>query len=244
MADDPTTAFAEELAKQLPVKAIYRDAVQPSASQIGQLGQDIVKTIQLALAPLQVLGAYQDRLRAFIDRAVRNVPEENRVSPPPQILGPIVEGIRYEPEGTPIDEMFANLLSCSMDTAKLDAAHPAYPTLIKQLSSDEARILVELKQRQYEHVYTRDFDANTRLFYGTPKIEVDLLPRDQLVFPDNVSLYMEHLNNLGLAGVFQAGNQETINGREGQHVGPQIGVRVRSKYRLTSFGEAFVRACT
>ena len=68
---DPTTAFAEELAKQLPVKAVYRDAVKPAAKQAGQLAQDLVKTIQLALAPLQFAGAYQDRLRGFIDRSVR-----------------------------------------------------------------------------------------------------------------------------------------------------------------------------
>jgi hypothetical protein len=53
--EDPTAAFAEELAKQLPVKAIYRDALKPAAKQTGQLAQDIVKTIQLALAPLQFL---------------------------------------------------------------------------------------------------------------------------------------------------------------------------------------------
>jgi hypothetical protein len=46
---DPTTAFAEELAKQLPVKAVYRDAVKPAAKQAGQLAQDLFKTIQLAL---------------------------------------------------------------------------------------------------------------------------------------------------------------------------------------------------
>jgi hypothetical protein len=243
MADDskdPTTVFAEELAKQLPVRALYRDAVKPSAKQVGQLAQDIVKTIQLALAPLQFAGAYQDRLRAFIDRSVRNVPEANRVSPAPQILGPVVEGIRYEPEGTPIDEMFAKLLSSSMDSARLGEAHPAYPALIKQLSSDEARILIALKAQQYDHVYTRDYNASTALFYGAPKMEVDALPRDQLVFPDNVPLYLDHLNNLGLAGILQVGNQEALRNEDGQ----QIGVRVRSKYQLTGFGAAFVRACT
>ena len=37
---DPTAAFAEELAKQLPVKAIYEDAAKPAAQQLGQLAQD------------------------------------------------------------------------------------------------------------------------------------------------------------------------------------------------------------
>ena len=38
-----TAAFAEELAKQLPVKAIYEDAGKPAAQQLGQLAQDLVK---------------------------------------------------------------------------------------------------------------------------------------------------------------------------------------------------------
>jgi hypothetical protein len=236
---DPATAFAEELAKQLPVKAVYRDAVKPAAKQTGQLALDLVKTIQLALAPLQFAGAYQDRLRAFIDRSVRAVPEADRVSPAPQILGPIVEGIRYEPEGTPVDEMFSKLLSSSMNSDRFGEAHPAYPMIIRQLSSDEAQILSALKIQQYDYVYTRTYNSTTNLFYGPPAFEVDALPRDQLVFPDNVPLYMQHLDKLGLAGIFQVGNQETlVDG------GKQTGVRVRSTYRLTEFGEAFVRTCT
>src|SRR5581483_10409542 len=137
---EPVTEFAKELAKQLPVKSIYDDALAPAAKQAGQLAADIVKVIQLALAPFQVLAAYQDRLRNFLDKAVRRIPDSNRVSPAPQILGPIIEGIRYEPEGTPVDEMFSQLLSRSMDKERMDEAHPAYPILIRQLSSDEAKI--------------------------------------------------------------------------------------------------------
>ena len=147
---DPVTAFAEELAKQLPVKAAYRDAVKPAAKQAGQLAQDLVKTIQLALAPLQFAGAYQDRLRGFLDRSVRAVPEANRVSPASQILGPIVEGIRYEPADTPIDEMFSRLLSCSMNTEQLKDAHPAFPQIIKQVSADEAILLMSSRQKVVE----------------------------------------------------------------------------------------------
>lgn len=230
-----TTEFAKELAKQIPVK----EALSAPAHQTGQILEDIVKTIQLALVPLQVAGALQDRLRGFIDRSVRSVPEVNRVSPAPQILGPIIEGIRYEPEGTPIDEMFAKLLSSSMNSARVSEAHPAFPTIIRQLSSDEAQILVALKGQTFDHVYTRDYDNTKNLFYGPAKMEVDTLPRSKLRFPGNVSLYMEHLNNLGLAGIFQDGNQEALS--DG---GRQVGVRVRSKYRLTDFGASFVQACT
>jgi hypothetical protein len=97
------------------------------------------------------------------------------------------------------------------------------------------RVLSALKGQQYDHVHTRTFDQATNLFYGPLTIEVDALPRDQLVFPDNVPFYMQHLDKLGLAGLFQVGNQEALFGG-----GKQTGVRVRSTYRLTEFGEALL----
>jgi len=46
----------------------------------------------------------------------------------------VIEGVRYEPEGTPIDEMYSNLLSSSMDTERVDKVHPAYPFIISRRS--------------------------------------------------------------------------------------------------------------
>ena len=235
------TEFAKELARKLPVGAVYQEVVSPAAKQTGQLASDIVKTIQLALALIQFLSAYQDRLRGFIDSAVRRVPELRRVSPAPQILGPIIEGIRYEPAGTPIDEMFSELLSRSVDRERAHEAHPAFRIIIKQISADEARIIYCLDGNAFDYVYTRDFDHQRTLFPGTPKIEVDDLPRTDLIYPDNVPFYFEHLNQLGLAGIFQEGNQEAIYGNEPR---VQVGIRARCQYKLTILGQRFVRACT
>jgi Abortive infection alpha len=130
--------FAEEISKLLPVKDIYEDAAQPATRQVGAIGGDLMKTLHLVLAPIQYVAALQDRYRAFIERSVRKVPEERRVQPAPQIVGPVLEGIRYEPEGTEIEEMFANLLANGMDKDNVGLAHPAYPSIISQLSRDEA----------------------------------------------------------------------------------------------------------
>lgn len=238
--DDPVGEFAKELARQLPVKKIYNEAISPTAKQTGQLAGDIAKAIHLALAPLQFLAAYQDRLRHFIDTSVRRVPKDKQVSPAPQILGPVVEGIRYEPEGTPIDEMFSQLLSRAIDNDRVHEAHPAFPIIIKQLSSDEAKILVALKSAGYEYIYTSNYERKTNLFYGR-NVEADKLPRDGLVYPDNVPFYMDHLHQLGLAGIYQLGNQEPLMSGEPR---VQTGVRVKSEYRLSELGVRFVKACT
>lgn len=234
--NDPVTVFAKELAAKIPVEA----ALSPAAAQTGQLLSDIVKIILLGLAPVQFLAAYQDRLRNFIDSSVRRVPEGKRVPPAPQILGPIIEGIRYEPEGTPIDAMFSELLSRSMDHDRVHEAHPSYPLIIRQLSADEAKILASLNGNVFDYVYTRKYDAKTNLFIGQQNIEVDRLPREGLIFADNIPFYFEHLNQLGLAGIFQDGNQECLYSDEPR---VQNGIRARCHYRLTDFGQRFVIAC-
>lgn len=227
--------FAKELAKQLPLKEIYADAAAPAAKQTGQLLEDLVKCLQLALAPVQWVAALQDRYRAFVDRSVRRVPEERRVSPAPQIAGPVLEAIRYEPEGTPIDEMFSELLSRSMDKERVGEAHPSYPSIIRQLSSDEAKIIKMLREKTYPFIQVWKLDGPLSRFERT---EVDDLPRSDLFFPENVPFYIDHLNSLGLAGIWQVPPQEPLF----EH-GRQIGNRVRSEYRLTPFGSRFATAC-
>jgi hypothetical protein len=230
--------FAKELAKQLPVKAIYEDAGAPAAKQTGQLLADIVKTVQLALGGIQYLGALRDRYRNFLDKSVRRVPPERQISPPPQILGPVLEGIKYEPEGTPIDEMFSQLLSRSMDKDGIAHAHPAYPLIINQLSSDEAKLLVLLRDRTYRFVQTWRFEGGLS---HPDKVEVDELPREVFTFPQNVQFYMEHLNQLGLAGIFEVPPQEPLfNPASGRL---QSGSRAKYQYRLTQLGTRFVQAC-
>jgi hypothetical protein len=237
---DPTAAFAEELAKQLPVKAIYEDAAKPAATQVGQIAQDLVKTIQLALAPLQFLGAFQDRLRAFIDRSVRAVPEEKRVSPAPQILGPIVEAIRYEPEGTPIDQMFSALLSSSMNSDRVADAHPALPLIIKQLSVDEALILQRIATSDVYYELVFKFELSGAL--SIQSLEQSALPLDGLLFPKNEQMYRDHLDRLGLIRYDMLKPMEPIREHGPQIGGRQTGGRNFFGLKLTELGAALMRA--
>lgn len=58
------------------------------------------------------------------------------------------------------------------------------------------------------------------------------------MFPKNVSVYFNHLDKLGLAGVFQQGNQEPLFAEADRKI--RNGVRVRVKFGLSDFGKEFV----
>lgn len=130
------------LAKAIP---IYQDALQPAAKEIGKALGTVAKTVNVALAPVSALVWGYDQIKDFVDNKVseklKNIPEENIVTPPPHVAGPALESLRYTGSIEELKELYANLLASSMDSATIKDAHPSFVEIIKQLSSDEARLL-------------------------------------------------------------------------------------------------------
>jgi hypothetical protein len=237
---DLTTEVAKEIAKQLPLKEAYRDLLAPGTKQTGALVEDVIKTLRLALAPLQFTSALQDRYARFLNESIRRVPADKLTSPPPQILGPVIEGIRYEPENTPISEMFSELLSKAFDGTEVSKAHPSYPAIIRQLSSDEALLLRMLWQNRsgppIKRQYTLDLSADMKRF-SNRVIEVEVSAAAVVAFPSNIDFYIDRLHNLGLANLFSE-SSEPIHGPDSK----QIGTRQFLTLKLTPMGERFMEA--
>lgn len=230
--------IAKELAKQLPVRAVYEDGLRSATKQAGGIAEDFAKVIRLALFPLQVGAVLQDRFRAFLERSVARVPEEKRIAPPPQILGPVFEAIRHEPEGTPIDRMFSELLSSAMDRERCADAHPAFPLIIKQLSADEAELLREIAlSKTYFEIIMR-FDLDKKRGLSITRLESTSLPKEALAFPTNEPMYRDHLERLGLIRYDEIRTMEPIVSRERV----QTGGRNFLIIKLTDLGAALMRA--
>jgi hypothetical protein len=252
MPDEVTDKTIEALAKQIPIREMYGDLAAPATKEVGKALSDVMKVIRLALAPLQYGAALQDRFARFLDRSVRQIPEDRRITPAPQMLGSILEAIRCEPEATPIDEMFSELLSGSMDRERVDSAHPAFVEIIKQLSSDEAVLLASLIEGPRRWHYRALLNAEKHWFYGREPL-LDERPMDRLVKPQSFELYMLHVGNLGLAAYYDAKAQEpeyeqTPQRQVGDVIYPTSKVQIASKVfkelKLTPWGAAFVKACS
>lgn len=226
------------IAKQLPVKAVYNDAVKPAAKQIGQFAEELLKTLRLALFPVTLAAGAFDRFDRFVKRSVAQVPEKKRVAPAPQILGPVLEGVRYEPEGTPIDEMFAALLSTAMDSDRLKDAHPSFPSIIKQLSSDEAKLLEAMYKAAEPPKLVQIFELRPNGIAVT-RTERSELTAEGLVFPENLEMYTSRLQSLGLIQAHAERGLEPIY--EGER---QTGGRNFFVFKFSDFGSAFMRACS
>jgi Abortive infection alpha len=69
------------------------------------------------------------------------IPEDQRLEPKLNIVGPALEASKYHIEEEEIRSMFANLIASSMNTELASKTHPAFVEIIKQLTPLEAKLL-------------------------------------------------------------------------------------------------------
>jgi hypothetical protein len=132
----------KDLLEAVPV---YQDAIQPAARELGVALQTVVKTVHIALAPLSMLVWGYEKIGAYLEETLaeklKHVPQEKILTPSPTVAGPILEALRFAGTEPDLRELYASLLATSMDVRTAEGAHPAFVDIIRQLSSDEARVL-------------------------------------------------------------------------------------------------------
>lgn len=218
------------------VEKAYDDAISKPAKQVGIFLEDVFKTARLLSFPIQLTSAIQDKLDNTLERVITKVPKEQQITPPLQIVGPIYENIKYMDEDTILYELFEELLARSIDSERIDEAHPSFIHIIAQISHDEAIILFELKKNDFEVVDIMDLDHDKNQFINK-KIERTTIPFDKLLFKNNINIYCYHLESLSLVS-FPIIKEDYI--KDGNL---QIGIRRYGKVQLTEFGRYFVNAC-
>lgn len=72
---------------------------------------------------------------------LRDVPEEELVTPRGSVAGPAFQGLGFTVEEPELKAMYLNLLATASDKRVNEAAHPSFAEIIRQLSAEEARAL-------------------------------------------------------------------------------------------------------
>lgn len=141
---DETEKKVVETALQ-PGASEFANASQGAGKELGEAALIVAKSVKKLVAPLGAIIWGYEKIEAFlvgeVAKRLKNVPDENRISPEITIGGPIIEALRFAGQNDELRDMFANLLATSMDSETASKAHPAFGEFIKQLSPDEALIL-------------------------------------------------------------------------------------------------------
>lgn len=137
--ENPTDKFLGKLAE-----GIYEDGLKPSVANLGETVGFLFKAI--AYYPKfwsKVLDIkYEDKVAKFeseYKERFEKIKLEDRILPPPRMIGPIVQALEYGIFEDDLRTMFANLLAASSDLKA--SVHPSFVEIIRQLSPIDARFL-------------------------------------------------------------------------------------------------------
>jgi len=137
-----------------PVTEIIKAAgdnpqVKEAAGNLGQTAVTLTKTINNILVPLAAINFAFDKARAYfsgqfqedIAEKAAAIPAEYVVEPKASIAGPTLQGLAFTHEEPNFKEMYLNLLATALDGRGASVAHPAFVEIIKQLDSEDARLI-------------------------------------------------------------------------------------------------------
>lgn len=248
MTMDPNDAVAAaRAANEIMPRTVY---------QLDSFGENIVKTVRLLLAPLQVASYWQDKLELKIARAVKQVPEEKWIEPLQSLALPIIEKLRYQEETNPITQLYINLLARAMDRERIGEAHPAFFTIITQLAPDELLYLQELSGREEtlvlsysgEKTYPPPSQRENWFKEAQFTVEIETSAREamfkyeNLIQPTLYPVFQEHLQNLGLVEYHNVLSR-TFYEKHAKYGTNRIDGLMPFSLRLTHFGLLFIKAC-
>ncbi len=122
----------------------YRHA-EPAVKELGEALETVMRTVNAALLPLKGLVWGVDELQEFVRSKLaaklKDTPPQAIATPKASVVGPALDSVRYTDGDEDLQELFANLIASAMDKRVAMRAHPAFVQIIKELTSDEAKIL-------------------------------------------------------------------------------------------------------
>lgn len=124
---------------------LYKDVASPAAKELSKPIKSIAELITITLKPISGMVWGYNKIEEYIQKKLskklQNIPTGDITTPPISIAGPLIESLRFNAEEPDIRNLYINLLAASMHIDDKKKAHPAFVEIIKQLSSDEAKLL-------------------------------------------------------------------------------------------------------
>lgn len=182
-------------------KDIYQDGLQPSVQTLGQELAQIFSALKIVTLPFATMGHTADYLlekyKIFLHDSINKVKPENRIPPPPRISTPILQNVQVVFEQKDIYELYSNLLASASDKNTCDAVHPAFITIVSQLTSLEVILLEKFKPEFVIPYYLLQFynpDKHISFPLSEPVCFIDGIKEDYTALTSG----LENLQRLGL----------------------------------------------
>lgn len=250
--------ISEIITKEL-AGPIYQDLLQPSAKEIGQTTAHVIK---LLLRPINGICKMSDNVITKLFSLLKNIPPEDLSTPPLNIVGPIFEAVKYSAEEPLLFDLYAQVLASSMNKNTKNGILPAFVEIIKQLTSDEARLIkLFVQDKEFPLLTVRwQYKNPTPELNGGEDIVVNFSHLGKEAFlecPEMTSIYLDNLSRLKLIEIpsgyfysspkiynFLENDPIILKEKEQIEQNPNLHcVLIKKGVFLTEFGKHFIKKC-
>lgn len=240
--------------------------VKEAGNELGKTALTVTQTVNNILLPLAAVNFAFDKAKLYfsekfqedLSNKTKDIPEERLIEPKASIAGPTLQGLAFSHEEDNLKEMYLNLLKSSMDSETAESAHPAFVELIKQLTSEEAKILnLLIVQNGVPIVEVRIHDLKTKAYrtMHTNILEISDSSSSEPVLVPSLPAYVDNWVRLGLFTVDYDAYLSGSNAYEWVEERPEVKetkltfanssnkVQIaKGRFMRTSFGKLFAQA--
>ncbi|MTK08463.1 MAG: DUF4393 domain-containing protein [Hungatella sp.] len=243
------------------IPELYDDAIKPSAQEWGKTAALIPQTINAALVPLRQWIAQREyniaETEKLIAEKMANVSIEKIITPEPYVAIPAIQAISYCMNNEDLRNLYANLLSKSMNIDTKNSVHPAFVEIIKQLSPTDTYIFnsaytceitplinFEIKFPKEDGGGTKPAFRNlswiTKYSFEKVCISIDNLSRLKLIsISDQWYTHDEHYMLVKNCSAYKVCHSALINAlKPGQEI-----KEIKKILDVTDFGKQFYKIC-
>lgn len=196
MAENNSTSILGKLPER-----IYEDLASPAMKKIGLAIGNIAELVLTATLAIEKVNK---KARINFDKSIEKfqkklevIPEDQIIEAPSEISFPILTRFNYV-SNEQLNNAFVNLLTSASNSETASLAHPGFISIIDRISPDEAKLLKFLKSEYFIPVITLKAFTNDHTKFFTFKKRTGLEVLVDVEFPDNMDVYLDNLESLGL----------------------------------------------
>ena len=192
-------------------KEACKDLVKPVAQESGGLLSLIPRAIRASLSGVEkwILNKEYSvkETQKLLEIKLANVSPEKIEAPEAYIAVPVINSLSYTFASDVLLNMYANLLATSMIKDSKWEVHPSFVEIIKQLSPDEAKLLLKLSKHSGENEFPlislgmRKNTENPHSFLSEHYIKINNFSNigdDVCERPNKIMTYIDNLARLQL----------------------------------------------
>ena len=118
--------------------------------ELGRSALTVTKAINNVLLPIAAVNFgfekakeyFENRFATDFKNATKNIPPAEVVEPKASVAAPALQGLGFRHQEPNIKQMYLNLLRTAVDRRSKTGGHPSFSEIIKQLSAEEAGLLL------------------------------------------------------------------------------------------------------